>query len=323
MESSLQRGNALDRAGRTKTLRDYSDVWMAGKSALRPKTRELYRYLLNHHILPSLGKANLTVISAGTVREWNSRLRSGAISDATAAKAYRLLRQILQAAVDDRLIAENPCRIKGASIERAAERKIPTVEEVYRLADAIDGQFRAMVLLAAFAGLRRGECLGLTAGHLDLEGTPPTVTIEQSLVRTDASGFILQPPKTDAGRRTVALTNRLGRELSTHLSTYPPENATSFIFAAKPLGQRSFRASWVLACKTAKVDCTFHDLRHLAGTLNAAAGATLKESMARMGHASSNAALIYQHAVAERDSVIAGAIEALIDASAPEQTLPG
>ena len=60
------------------------------------------------------------------------------------------------------------------------------------------------------------------------------------------------------------------------------------------------------ACTEAGVSCTFHDLRHVAGTLNAAAGATIKEAMARLGHASPVAALRYQHAVAARDAVIAG-----------------
>ena len=49
----------------------------------------------------------------------------------------------------------------------------------------------------------------------------------------------------------------------------------------------------------------FHDLRHTAGTLAARTGATTKELMARLGHASANAALIYQHASAERDRSIA------------------
>jgi integrase len=315
-ELSLQRGNALDRTGRTRTLRDYSTTWMAGKTALRPKTRELYTYLLNRHILSALGQANLTAIAPGTIRDWNAQLRSGTIADATAAKAYRLLRQILQAAVEDRLIAENPCRIKGAAAERSSERSIPSVDDVFRLADAIDPRFRAMVFLAAFGGLRRGECLGLTPGHLDLTSAPPTVTIEQSLVHTDGAGFILQPPKTEAGARTVAISQVLATELEAHLRGNPVEGS-SFLFLAEADGQRSFRRCWERALEVTKIDCTFHDLRHLAGTLNAAAGATLKESMTRMGHTSPDAALRYQHAVAERDGVIAGAIDRLLDTSLP------
>ena len=50
---------------------------------------------------------------------------------------------------------------------------------------------------------------------------------------------------------------------------------------------------------------TLHDLRHTANTLTAAAGASTRELMARMGHASPAAALRYQHATEQRDIVLA------------------
>jgi integrase len=52
----------------------------------------------------------------------------------------------------------------------------------------------------------------------------------------------------------------------------------------------------------------FHDLRHTGNTLAAATGASTKELMARLGHASPRAALIYQHATEERDQAIAAAL---------------
>ena len=52
----------------------------------------------------------------------------------------------------------------------------------------------------------------------------------------------------------------------------------------------------------------FHDLRHTGGTLAAATGASLKELMARLGHSSTRAALIYQHATRDRDQAIAMAL---------------
>ena len=66
------------------------------------------------------------------------------------------------------------------------------------------------------------------------------------------------------------------------------------------------------ARRRADVDCRFHDLRHLAGTLNAQAGATIKEAMRRLGHSTPDAALRYQHAVDERDGAIAGAVDEII-----------
>jgi integrase len=49
----------------------------------------------------------------------------------------------------------------------------------------------------------------------------------------------------------------------------------------------------------------FHDLRHTGNTMAAGQGASLRELMERMGHSSTRAALIYQHATRERDEAIA------------------
>jgi hypothetical protein len=53
----------------------------------------------------------------------------------------------------------------------------------------------------------------------------------------------------------------------------------------------------------------FHDLRHTGNTLAAASGASTRELMHRMGHASMRAALIYQHATSERDREIAAGMD--------------
>jgi len=62
------------------------------------------------------------------------------------------------------------------------------------------------------------------------------------------------------------------------------------------------------------MDLHLHDLRHTGSTWSAQSGATLKEVMARIGHSSTRAAMIYQHATRERDQAIAAALDALINA---------
>ena len=52
----------------------------------------------------------------------------------------------------------------------------------------------------------------------------------------------------------------------------------------------------------------FHDLRHTGNTLASRTGASLADLMARMGHSSTRAALIYQHAAQEQDREIADAL---------------
>ena len=54
-----------------------------------------------------------------------------------------------------------------------------------------------------------------------------------------------------------------------------------------------------------------HDLRHTGATLAAATGASTRELMLRLGHASSDAALRYQHATTKRDEAIARSLSEL------------
>jgi integrase len=58
-----------------------------------------------------------------------------------------------------------------------------------------------------------------------------------------------------------------------------------------------------------------HDLRHTAATLAAAAGATTKELMERMGHTSPAVALRYQHVMADRQAQLASALDDLARAA--------
>src|SRR4051794_10299605 len=164
------------------TLSEYAATWLETRlttrgEPLRQRTVELYEGLLRLHINPVLGSRPLAKLTTPAIRGWYMGLRGDDGPGAsTAAKSYRLLRAILATAVDDRLIAFNPCAIKGAGVERSEERRVPTVAQVLALADAITPRFRALVLLAAFGGLRRGELLALRRRDLDLMHR--TVTIE-------------------------------------------------------------------------------------------------------------------------------------------------
>jgi integrase len=75
------------------------------------------------------------------------------------------------------------------------------------------------------------------------------------------------------------------------------------------LRRQNFRGIWIKARDEAGLSgAHLHDLRHRGNTMAAATGASLRELMERMGHSSTRAALIYQHATRERDDVIAAAI---------------
>jgi integrase len=74
--------------------------------------------------------------------------------------------------------------------------------EVWKLADTIRPDYRALILLGAFGGLRIGEMAGLRRGRVDLERG----TVQVIEIITRAGGHLhFGPPKTSAGRRMVGL----------------------------------------------------------------------------------------------------------------------
>lgn len=74
----------------------------------------------------------------------------------------------METAVDDELITRNPCRIKGADKEKAAERRIATVAQVDALAEAVGTRWRLMVYLGAYGPMRPEEPAGLRRRDVDL-----------------------------------------------------------------------------------------------------------------------------------------------------------
>ena len=166
-------------------LDDYAWQWLDTRltsrgERLRPKTRELYEGFLRLHILPALGPLPLGRLTTAGIRSWHAGLLADGPGASSVAKCYRLLRTILNTAVEDGLIVVNPCSIKGAGVEPADERPLPTLGQVYELAGAVQPQFRVLVLLAALGGMRRGELLALTRRDLDLLHRTVTVRLQRS-----------------------------------------------------------------------------------------------------------------------------------------------
>lgn len=157
--------------------------------------------------------------------------------------------------------------------------------------------------------------MALTRADIDQESM--TLVVRRSVVEVGGQ-LVVKSPKTAAGRRSVALPSVLRGQLERHLSVYAEPGADGRVFVGEK-GATPRRAHFVKIWRAAKqgagVDKSvhFHDLRHTGNHFAAASGASTRELMARMGHASMRAALIYQHATVERDRVIAKALDQLVE----------
>jgi integrase len=263
---------------------------------------------------------DLSVIRETDVRRWRKgRLAAGPqqkrpFGPVTVAKAYRLLHSIMNTAVEDGKIRRNPCRIKGAGQEYSPERPVVPVGTLISLLDEVPPRYRALLLLATFANLRFGELAGLRRHHIDLDAC--VVRVSVSTAETDDGRLIDDDPKSRAGIRTVSFPREIVPELRWHLECFAQVDDRGLVFIG-PLGGRlrrkNFRKFWIRARDSVGLPgLHFHDLRHTGNTMAAAQGASLRELMERMGHSSSRAALIYQHATRERDEEIAAGMGKLL-----------
>jgi Phage integrase, N-terminal SAM-like domain len=138
IEAQIRSGEWTDPDRAKVRLGEYAPTWIAERPGLRPRTADLYRWLLGKHITPYLGGVPLSKLSTRLIREWRATLLRDGVSVSVTAKAYRLLRAILMTAVEeDNLLPRNPCRIRGAGDEQAPERPVLTVAQVFELAEVI------------------------------------------------------------------------------------------------------------------------------------------------------------------------------------------
>lgn len=295
-------------------LGPYALKWLSERK-LAPRTHEVYESIYRLNIEKHLAHLALGEIKPATIRTWRANLLKAGRSEIQAVKAYRILRAVFNTAVkEDELVKANPCRIKGFDKERAPERPVPTVGQVHALAEEMPARFYALVLLAAYSGLRWGELTALRRADLDVKAA--TVRVHRKLVLVRGK-HVFGPPKSEAGKRTVSLPEAAVTVMRHHLLyNMDSEDGEELLFkGAKgaPLQSSNFRraVAWDRSIKAAGLPdgFHFHDLRHLGNQLAADAGASTRELMHRLGQSTVNAAMIYQHATAKRDREIAAGID--------------
>ncbi|MET9522911.1 tyrosine-type recombinase/integrase [Streptomyces coeruleorubidus] len=318
-QTEIRRGDWRDPDAGAVGFRAYSEKWVEERE-LAPLTQDLYRYLLDKHLF-ALADLDLDEITAPRVREWRAeRLRLTGAKTITA-KAYRLLKAIMETAVDDELITRNPCRIKGAGKEKAAERRIATVGQVDALANAVGMRWRLMVYLGAYGPLRPEELAGLRRRDVDLDNLRLRVRLAEP---ERMNGRRIQgDTKSEAGTRTVILPAFLRRELRWHLESYAQPGPDGLLFVGEkgaPFRRSTFGRKWRKAREVVGMPegFRFYDLRHTGHTLSTRSGATLKDTMVRAGQSSEKAALIYQHSDEERQEEVAAGLDATVQKAREE-----
>ncbi len=277
--STMVRGDYVDpNAGRV-LLRDFAAAWMASQTS-NESTREQIESRLRVHILPAFGDLELRAIRPSMVQTW-VRSRQEGYAPQYVRVVLGTLSAVLSAAVDDGLIAKNPCSSRAVKAPAIGESKVVpwSGEMVDAVIAAHPARYRAIPLLAAGCGLRQGEALGVRVEDVDFLRRKLHVRQQVKIVRAKV---VIAPPK--GGKvREVPLPDVVASGLAEQLRTFPPGpgGLISTTRLTTPI-RRTYYNSWIWkpALEAAGVPTTpgngTHALRHHYARVLLEAGVSIR-----------------------------------------------
>ncbi|MGH9291870.1 MAG: tyrosine-type recombinase/integrase [Acidimicrobiales bacterium] len=295
--------------GRTRFV-VIAEQWWLTRTGHRVSTRARDRIVLDRHLLSELRDAQLIELTHEEVQAWVNRL-AVRVAPATVQRCFTVLRQVLNYAVDNRVLALNPSERIVLPRREWFEARFLTPDELELLAATVDVRSRAMVLVMAWATLRIGEALGLR--RIDLDLMSGRLRVANNLV--EIGGQLHEgPPKTKAGRRSITLPSSVVADLRLHVARFGSE---SHLFTT-PNGLRWRAEDWRTRVWRPAVERTGlaplrpHDLKHTGVALLAAAGVDPSEIARRAGHTSVSFTYDrYGHLFPEIDHAAAAKLDAI------------
>lgn len=168
---------------------------------LAPKTYQKYELFSRLHIIPHLGAKRLDKLQVQDIRQWLNKLGRicqccaqdkdanrlehkrqccavgkcchEVLSAETRKDARNVLRAALTCAIEDQILTRNPAAVIRLSTRPPRrKRRAWTVDEARRFLESArsdDDVFYTAYILVLVLGLRKGELLGLTWEHVDLD----------------------------------------------------------------------------------------------------------------------------------------------------------
>ena len=301
------------------TFATFSEKWLKEYVAVRcrPSTESLYRSLLETHILPRLGTLRLSKVTGSTLRSFYDRLEAEGRSPRMRQMIHARLHTLFAVAVRWQYISNNPC----AAIEPPRAPKPEThplsSEQCASLIECSKEVPNGCLYEIAIAcGLRQGELLALRWVDVDWEGR--TLSINHTLQEVSGK-LVLQEPKTNSSRRSVAMPLSVTQSLRNHRKKCIEAHLVNdYVFCDSfggPLRKSNLiRRSFKPLLKRAGLpDMRFHDLRHTCATLQLRLGTNPKVVQEMLGHSRIATTLdTYSHVTPSMQREAAEAMDALL-----------
>lgn len=294
------------------TTGEWLDTWMTTFCAakVKPLTYSSYEVAIKNHIKPALGAMRLQAVRGIHIQKLYNNMTAAGLSAKTVKNVAAILHKALSVAVKQGLIQANPC--DAAELPKIEKKEIQplTDEEIPRFLAAIEGHpMRNAFALCLFAGLREGECLGLSWDQVDFQARRITISQQLQKEKKEGAQYYITPTTKSGKPRQIEppeiafqyLRAERARQAENQLAAGEhwsnPDNLVFTDATGKHLAFYTFYSNFKrIAAQIGRPDARPHDLRHTAATVAIASGADIKSVQDMLGHATASFTLnVYAH----------------------------
>lgn len=294
--------------------------------SIRPNTKREYTHIYNKNISPYLGGRKINSLVKSDIQQLIDRAADANYAYERQSKIKVMLHDMLQRAVEDNLIVNNPVSGIKLRADKEIKAKALTLEEQRTFLDySRNTYYDNLFNVAVNTGLRPGELFALQLSDIDLDNG--FIDINKTLVYqrylTDAKKeFHVEPPKTKQSYRKVPI-NSVCRhyleeqiKLKDVISSKRPKQQNDYLFVTRyntPLNSQIYsdaiRAVIRQINLTRPFDNQFeifsgHTFRHTFATRCFESGVDAKVVQSFLGHASLKMTMdLYAHVTEEKSAM--------------------
>jgi integrase len=250
---------------------------------LKHSSKLFYSTLIDAHLNPVFEHTQLRLITKDSAQNFLRLKSQSGLSWKTVKHIRTLFGTIIEAAVRDEFMADNPVRRTRLPRRGPIEEKSPIeMETVKKLIEKLPEPSRSIAALLARTGLRIGELLALRWQDIDLQHG--LLTVNQTVYEGH-----FDEPKSKRSKRRIPL----GQNCVEILAALKRTEATpsTLVFSARngsPLSRRNLlnRQLKPAADKLKLQGVNWHWFRHAHATLLDSTGAPIGTTQALLGHSS-------------------------------------
>lgn len=275
------------------------NLWLdSNKVRIKGATKSKYRYMIDSHIIPQLGKHRVSEITTVDINNFlhnklvaGAKGKKGELSPSYVRTIAIIIESALRFAADEGMCPQRKSSINKPSISKSKITVIPNhlhhQLETILLSD--NSAVSLGTLIAFHTGMRIGEICALQWDDIDFNNN--LIYVRHTIARIDSNDsssktkLVIDTPKTPASNRVIpissALNTILQKAYTLRCSEFVVSEDKSFV------GTRTFDYRYRQLLRRHKIDVVnFHTIRHTFATRCIQSGMDVKTLSEILGHSS-------------------------------------